>query len=147
MSSAVNQYAGHGMLYLPRTDFDFLFCPSRSAIEVRPASTRERHSSLRLAMDDNSAKLEPQKGAGSQSNEPADGNVPVLMQRVPSSGIDMSAFSFARPANTRKPFSLRGPVNPPNLNSAFVGEAGQFNTRKGDEYGSETVETETQYDL
>lgn len=93
-------------------------------------------------MEGLSAGLEPRKRAGSQFNEPADERLSTLMQRIPSSSIDLSGFSFAKPADTRKSFSLRGPLNP-----AFAGEAGAFNTRKENGHGSDTVDTESGYEL
>ncbi|PYH49263.1 uncharacterized protein BP01DRAFT_388336 [Aspergillus saccharolyticus JOP 1030-1] len=37
---------------------------------------------------------------------------PLLMERPRSSGIDLTAFSFAKPAQGRKPFSLQSAVKP-----------------------------------
>lgn len=80
-------------------------------------------------MADSPAHLRPRRQSGSQSQERADGQMPVLMQRTHSSAIDPTAFSFARPANPRSSFSLRAPPNPLPINPAIVREVGGFNAR------------------
>ncbi|KAJ5173344.1 hypothetical protein N7492_005937 [Penicillium capsulatum] len=93
-------------------------------------------------MDGLSVNSKPQKRGLSQSNEADEGRVPKIMLRAPSSGIDLSAFSFARPANNRKSFTFRGPPKTSNLNTAFVGEATPTDTRREDGHERAIVEAE-----
>lgn len=77
-------------------------------------------------------------GKGSKLNQTANPNQPAasLVQRPRSSGIDLTAFSFARPAQHGKAFTLHPPVKQasaipaPHNNSIMQTE--QNGTRKPD---------------
>lgn len=67
---------------------------------------------------DRDPPLEVQSTKGAHlSNDTNEKRVPLLMQRPPSSGIDLTAFSFTKPVSHNKCFSLRvlpkqGSINP-----------------------------------
>ena len=55
---------------------------------------------------------------------------PALMQRPKSSGIDVTGFSFARPANQPKGFTLKSIPRLVNHGDASLGEMGGKESQK-----------------
>jgi hypothetical protein len=60
---------------------------------------------------------------------------PLLMERPRSSGVDAEAFSFAKPASHRKPFSLRKLPNTTPLSQSANNDAQPSKQQTEDEGG------------
>jgi hypothetical protein len=76
-------------------------------------------SSLTL-INESSATLHPKNQSNSPSHAQTETHSPWFMQRPKSSGIDMAAFSFAKPASHRQAFALRKPPKCPPVISTPI---------------------------
>lgn len=72
--------------------------------------------------ESSSREPEPPGGATSPSDI-IDNRPPLLMQRPPSSGIDITGFSFAKPVSHSLGFSLSGGPKQGRIDPASLGAA------------------------
>lgn len=73
--------------------------------------------------DPPSLEVQSTKGAH-LSNDTNEKRTPLLMQRPPSSGIDLMTFSFTKPVSHQKGFSLRGLPKQGSINPRPFGITG-----------------------
>lgn len=77
------------------------------------------HNKLSSAMGTPSPYFKNQSAEGSPSQDQVDRRGPLLVQRQKSSAIDVTAFSFAKPAAHQGGFSLRALPKQSLVNPGF----------------------------
>ncbi|KAJ5983567.1 hypothetical protein N7481_005666 [Penicillium waksmanii] len=73
-----------------------------------------------VGLDSPSLESQPLGGVDIPNDE-AEKRAPLLMQRPPSFGVDLSEFSFMKPASRHQGFSLRGMPKPGRINPPPLG--------------------------